>query len=207
MVWCLGVACGGPTASQPAPEDPFVTTPTGALSVASLSGQNTMLVTLGAILLGDSARPLAELEARRHALVATANLQLDSAIRRDARDVNWYGLPEQRRAARGAPTLNLQPDNFQAAYLSDRRAEAVPDPLRAQLRSMAAMTGSRLAVIPAALRLQVGAEGTTATIIVVVVDTRMGNVVWRGRVAGRPQPDAERAMASAASFVIAPQPN
>jgi hypothetical protein len=207
MMWCLGVACGGARSSQPTPDDPFATNPPSALSVAPLSGQNALLLTVGALVLGDSLRPLVELEPRRAELLALANAALDSALRRDAREVTWYAPAEQRRAARGAPTLNLQPDNFHAPYLADRRAAAIADPLRAQLRGMAALTGSRIAVVPAALRLHGPPDALTATFIMVAVDTRLGSVVWRGRVSGTPQADAARAIASAAALVIAPQAN
>ncbi len=196
-------ACGGRATGRAAPEDPFITTGLAALPVASLAGQHTLLLTVGGVVVGDSASPLPGLQGRRAELLAWANLALDSALRRDAATVTWYGLAEQRRLARGAPTLGLQPDLIGTAFLVDRRQEVVPDPLRTQLRSLAALSGARLALAPAAVRVAGPQDALTASLLLVVVDTRVGNVVWRGRVEGPPAATPELAIANAAGRVVA----
>jgi hypothetical protein len=197
-------ACAGASGGGPVPEDPFLTTPVSSLPVGVLAGQNALLLTVGAVLVGDSAHPLAELEPRRGALMSYANGALEAALRRDAREVGWQALAEQRRAARAAPTLALQPDNLPTAFLADRRVEAVPDPLRTQVRALAAVTNSRVAVVPAAVRVTASGEGYIASLLVAAVDTRVGSVLWRGRVTGEPAPSAEEAIASAAGRLVAP---
>lgn len=151
---------------------------------------------------GDSARPLPDLEARRAALIELANAALDTAVRRDGREVTWAGLEEQRRAARRNPTLGLDPDRLATAFLVGGM-DRIPDPQWAQVRSLAAITGARFAVVPAAARIT-GAPGSlTASFIMVLIDVRTGGVMFRARATGRAMATIEAALASAAGTVIA----
>ena len=203
MIVSVVSACGGHRPSRTHPTDPFVTTQVAPLPLGSLSGSNVLLLVAGGILLGDSAAPLPELDAHRPALLDMANAALDTALRRDGRDVNWMGLAEQRQAARRSPTLGLDPDRFATAYLFDPKVDRVPDPLWGQVRSLAAITGARFAVVPSAVKIT-GAQGAlTASFIMVVADARTGSVMFRARATGRPMATAEAALASAAATVIA----
>jgi hypothetical protein len=113
------------------------------------------------------------------------------------------GLEEQRRAARRNPTLGLEPDQFATEYLLGATVDRVPDPLWGQIRELAAITGARFAVAPAAVRIA-GAAGTfAASYVVVVADVRTGTVMFRSRAAGPPEPTPEAALAAAAATVIA----
>lgn len=202
IVTALALAgCGG-SRGRASPEDPFAATPEAPLPVAAMAGRPVLLLSLGAVV-GDTGRAVRELELGRAALLEYANAALDTALRRDARGVLWHGLAEQRRAARGAPTLGLQPDNLFTAPLADRRVEQVPDPLRSQLRSLAALTGARTAVVPVALRVRAAGEALVATFLLVAVDARLGTVLWRGSVSGGPAGSVEAAIASAAGSVVA----
>lgn len=195
-------ACGGKSSSRTAPVDPFSAIEVGQLPVGTLGGTNVLLLTVGGVVVGDSAQPIPELETRRSALLESANALLDSAVRRDAREVNWMGLEEQRRAARRNPTLALEPDRFATSYLIGRRMEMVPDPLFAQLRSMAAVTSARYAVVPAGVRITGTAGAYVASYVLVVADARTGNVMMRFRLTGPAAPSPEAAMASAAAMAI-----
>ena len=195
-------ACGGRKPSHTAPIDPFTAVAAGQLPVGTLGGTNVLLLAGGGVVVGDSAQPLPDLETRRSALLESANALLDSAVRRDGREVNWMGLEEQRRAARRNPTLGLEPDRFATSYLIGARMDKVPDPLFAQLRSMAAMTNARFAVVPAGVRITGTAGAYTASYILVVADARTGKIMLRIRTTGRPAATAEAALASAAAMAI-----
>jgi hypothetical protein len=185
-----------------APEDPIGSVPVAPLPTAVFAGSPTLLLTVGGLIIGDSASPLPELEARRTALLEAAYAALDTALRRDARDTHWMGLEEQRRAARRAPTLNLEPDRFNTVYLVGRKVEAMTDPLWAEVRTLAGLTGARMVVAPAAAKLSGRMGAYVASYVLVVADTRVGQVVWRSRVTGSPAGTPEAAFASAASTAI-----
>lgn len=198
-------ACAGRTSPRGAPDDPFATTPEAGLPMGSLAGQSALLLPTGGLVVLDSTGALPGVSARRVALLAFANVAVDSAVRRDAREVRWFGLAEQQRVARGAPALALDPEHFSTAHLLDRRVLYAADPLRAQLRTLAGLTNARLAVAPTAVRLKEGSGGggeLMAEILWAAVDARLGTVVARGRASGLPAPSAEAAISSAASRLV-----
>jgi hypothetical protein len=160
-------------------------------------------LTVGGLFVGDSGSGLPDLEPRRTALLDAANAALDTALRRDGRDVHWMGLEEQRGAVRRNPTLGLEPERFATAYLFEPGVDRIPDPLWAQVRTLAAITGARFAVVPAAARLAGRPGSVSAAYVLVVADARTGRVLWRGRAQGRPAATAEAALAVAAGTVIA----
>ncbi|HWO87931.1 MAG TPA: hypothetical protein VNL98_02145 [Gemmatimonadales bacterium] len=187
-----------------APEDPFVATAIAPIPVGSLAGSSALLMTVGAVLVSDSQAALRDLEPRRTVLLEAANAQLDSALRRDAREVRWMGLAEQRRAARQSPALGLDPDRVATSYIVSPRLAQVPDPLWSQLRSLAALTGARYAIVPPAVRFTGSPGAVRASYLLAAVDTRTGAVVWRGRLVGSAQASAEAALAAAAATAVAP---
>ncbi len=199
----LATACGGHQAARTAPADPFAQIPANPIAMASLTGANVLLLTVGTVVVGDTARPLVELEGRRTALLAAANAQLDTALRRDAREVTWMGLEEQRRAARRNPTLGVDPDRLGTAYLFDPSVDRVPDPLWAGVRTLAAVTDARFALVPAAVRIAGTPDSLVATYVVVIADTRTGTVLGRTRAVGRAQRTPEAALAAAAAALVA----
>lgn len=204
MMMAISMAgCGGRSSARVAPEDPIGSVPVAPLPTAGFAGSPTLLLTVGGLIIGDSASPLPDLEARRTALLEAAYTALDTALR-DARDVHWIGLGEQRRVARRAPTLNLEPDRLTTAYLVGRKVQAVPDPLWAGLRTLAGLTGARLAVAPAAARITGRPGAYVVSYVLVVVDTRVGQVVWRSRSTGSPAATPEAAFASAALAALVP---
>ena len=184
------------------PEDPLSTIPIAALPVGSLAGSSALLMAVGAVVAGDSADPLPGLNAQRLALLEVANATLDTALRRDAREVIWMGLAEQRRVARRSPTLGVDPDRLPTLYLASPSVQRVPDPLWAGIRTLVAMTGARMAVVPAAVRITGHVGALIAEYVMVIVDARTGEVLWRGRSVGGASPTAEAALASAAGAAV-----
>jgi hypothetical protein len=196
-------ACGRPKPSSTTPRDVFAAVPVAPLPTASLGGVQVLLLTVGTVQVGDTVNRLPALEARRSALVGTAYAALDSALRRDAREVEWMGLEEQLRAAGRNPTLGVRPERFATVYLSDPELEVIPDPLWGQARTLIAVMGGRFVLVPAAVRLRATGDAVTATYLLVMADARSGRVLWRGRLEGRPAPTAEAAFAAAAATAIA----
>jgi hypothetical protein len=197
----VGSACSRPTPDV-APNDPFASISAAPLPLASLSGANTLLLTVGALVFTDSA---AGLGAERTSLLEAANAALDTALRRDAREVTWQGLPEQRRAVRRNPTMGVDPDRLPTAELVGSRVDAVPDPLWSQLRTLSALTGARYAVVPAAVQISGRPGAYAASYVLVAVDARTGQVAWRGRSTGRAAATPQAALALAAA-AAAPSP-
>lgn len=203
MIAAAGLgACGRHAAARVTPEDPFATIPIAALPVGSLAGSSALLMAVGVVVAGDSSDPLPAVNARRAALLEVANAALDTAVRRDAREVNWMGLAEQRRMARRSPTLGVDPDRLPTSYLVAPRITRVPDPLWAGIRTLVAMTGARMAIVPAAVRLTGHPDALIAEYVLVIVDARTGEVLWRGRSVGGASPTAEAALASAAGAAV-----
>lgn len=203
VAFVLVAGCRGRAAPGPAPADPFVTIAVSPIPLGALAGSRALLMSVGAVILGDSletANPLAE---RTATLREAANRAIDVALRRDAAEVSWVGLAEQRRAMRLAPGLAVDPDHLPTAYLATGRTERVPEPLWSAVRTLTGLTGARLAIVPAAAKIA-GTEGAvTASYVFVLMDARVGRVVWRGRSVGAASSTLEAALASAAGAAVA----
>ena len=193
MLAISAVSCGHRTSSV-TPSDPFAQIAVSKLTVSSLAGTNVLLLTAGGLLVDDTAS---------NQLLAFANATLDSAVRRDAREVTWLGLDEQRRAARRNPTLGLEPDHFATQYLFSPQIDRIPDPLWAQVRSLAAVSSARYVLAPAGVKVSGAAGARVASYIMVLADARSGAVLMRMRAQGTPAATSEAALTSAAGTVIA----
>jgi hypothetical protein len=190
----VSVASCGHHQARVTPSDPFEQIAVSRLVVGSLAGSNVLLLTVGGLLVDDTTSSQ---------LLGYANAALDSALRRDAREVSWLGLEEQRRAARRNPTLGLDPDHFATQYLFDPRVDHVPDPLWAQLRALVAVSSARYALVPAGVKISGAAGARTAAYVLVLVDARAGTVLSRLRAQGTPAATGEAALRAAAGTVIA----
>ena len=76
------------------------------------------------------------------------------------------------------------------------------DPLWAQLRTLTALMDSRTAVAPAGVRLDRRAGGYAAEFVLVLVDSRSGRVLGRGRMPGPLAATPEAALSSAAAATV-----
>ncbi len=130
--------------------------------------------------------------ADRRGTLARGDSVIRSVLPGRAPEVSWVLPDALRRAARRAAGVATDPDQMGTAILRADALTLVPDPLRSQLRTLAALAGGRYALVPAALvyRRTVGrtdgrtvAEGApavaTAELSVVLVDVRLGRVGWR----------------------------
>jgi len=184
--WCvtalLTSGCGAARSVEDQGPKPVPTLP---LPTAGLAGQRVGLFPLTLIAAEDSLRWDALIRDRRPNL-ARADSVIGELIVGRAPEVNWIPPHELRSTARRAIGIATEPDQMGTAVLRAEKLDAVPDPLRTQLRSLSALAGARFAVIPAALiykRRVVGrTEGrleATAELTIVMVDVRLGRVVWR----------------------------
>jgi len=188
-----------PRSHATAPLDPISAVAVSPLPIGSLGGAKALVLVVGGVVFGDSALAL---ETQRTAILEQADAALDTALRRDAHDVRWEGLPEQRDVTRRNPALDIDPDRLPTAYLVSMRIDQVPDPLWSDIRTLAAMTDARYAIVPAAVRIA-GAPGAfRASYVLVAVDARTGAVVWRGRSDGASAATPAAALALAASAAV-----
>jgi hypothetical protein len=154
------------------------------------------------LVLGDTAAVDTALVDRRFSLLTLAGAVLDTAVRRNAPGVKWMGLAEQRRALRMAPALGIEPERLETAYLIGSRVKSLSDPLWSQLRTLEGMTGARIAVAPAGVKIERHGAGFVATYVLVLADSRTGQLQWRGRTDGALAATAEAALKSAADAAV-----
>jgi len=158
---------------------------------------------VGVLLLGESAAQNPDLVRRHDSLTVAAGVALDSALRRGARSVRWLGLVEQRRALRMAPALGVEPERLETGALLGARVESMADPLWSELRALMGLTGARIAVAPAGVKIDRRGGAFTASYVLVMVDARTGQVAWRGRTdAQGATPEAALAAAAAATVPV-----
>ena len=193
-------ACAHRASERVAPTDPFVNVEVSQIPITSLAGASALLLPVGSVVFGDSVTTLA---AQRADLLDRATAVLDSVLRRDAGTVTWQNQDSIRRALRRSPGISVpDPSRLPTGFLLARRVEAVPDPLWSSIRAVAALTGARMAFVPVAVKLD-GHEGAvTATFAMALIDVRLGQMVWRGRVTGRPAASAEAALVLAAAAAV-----
>ena len=183
----VAAACTGKRANEtPAPAPPS----TAPLPSAGLAGQKVPLFPLTLVGAEDTLHWDA-LVADRRATLDLADSILGGLLVARVPEVGWVTPAELRRMARRAAGVATDPDRMGTAFLRAERLVHVPDPLRSQLRTLAALSDSRYALIPAGLvyrrtvgrtdgRTVIAPSGiATAELSVVLVDTRLGRVGWR----------------------------
>lgn len=182
------LACGGkPQEVTPAPTAPLPT--------AGIAAQPVGVLPITLVAAEDSLHWEAMLGERR-AVLAKCDSIIGTLLKARAPEVTWVLPDELRRVARRAPGIAPAPDQMGTALLfhpTKQQLEMVPDPLRSELRTLAALVGGgRYALVPAALtyRRTVGRPdgrtvasgppmGATAELTVVLVDVRTGRVGFR----------------------------
>ena len=178
--------------------------PTAPLPTAGIAAQQVGITPLTLIVAEDSLHWQALLGERRAAL-AKSDSVIGTLLTTRAPEVTWLLPDELRRAARRAPGIAPDPDQMGTAILlrGGGREEIVPDPLRYELRTLAALVGAgggRFVLVPAGLvfrRSGGPADGrtggaaarptarppdrpsATAELTVVMVDVRTGRVGFR----------------------------
>ena len=186
-VWCVvvvaGISCGG--SAKASPEQTPAPAPTAPLPTAGLAGQRVALFPLTLVAAEDSLRWDSLVRDRRVTLTR-ADSVIGELLAGRAPEVTWVTPEELRKSARRAVGIATDPDQIGGSVLRAEELAIVPDPLRSQLRTLAGLVGSRFAVVPAALVYKRRPRAPTAPLLVataelsiVMVDVRMGRVVWR----------------------------
>jgi len=181
------LGCGG----GQRPEPPA---PTAPLPTAGLAAQQVDVLPLTLLVAEEELRWNAQLADHRAAL-ARADSIMGALLVARAPEVTWVLPAELRRAARRAPGIAPDPDRMGTAILfRGGELDVLPDPLRSELRTLAALAGaggSRYALVPAGLvfrRAQAAAGaagaggaagGGVAELTVVIADVRTGRIGFR----------------------------
>ena len=191
-VWYVTVlagaaACGAKSTSPQTPTP----APTAPLPTAGIASARVPVLPITLIAAEDSLGWQATLADRAGALAA-ADSVLGTLLQARSPEVNWVLPDELRREARRSPTFATNPDQMGTALLRTEKLEQVPDPLRAELRTLVALADARYALVPAALvyrrmdpkglpdgRGLTGARMATAELTIVLVDARLGKIGWR----------------------------
>ena len=186
--------CGG----RQHPQEPA---PTAPLPTAGIAAQQVGVLPLTLVAAEDSLHWEPVLGERRAALAKSDSI-IGTLLKERAPEVTWVLPDELRRVARRAPGIAPAPDQMGTAILfhpTKEEPEMVPDPLRSELRTLAALSGGgRFALIPAGLTYRratasggipgsVGAQHAaplpgalaTAELTIVLVDVRTGRVGFR----------------------------
>jgi len=130
--------------------------PTAPLPTAGIAAQQVGITPLTLVVAEDSLHWQALLGERRSALTKSDSV-IGTLLRTRAPEVTWLLPDELRRAARRAPGIAPDPDQMGTAILlrgGGGREEMVPDPLRNELRTLAALVGAgggRFVLVPAGL--------------------------------------------------------
>lgn len=171
--------CGGKSSpSAASPKNDIKHEPIRPLLTAAFAGQAVAVVPITLVIATDSVSGLAPLTDHA-ATLAWADSIIGTALTVRGPEVKWVLPAELRRIARRAPTVAPDPDRMGQSILR-ARLEDVPDPLRGNLRSLMALVGGRLVLVPAALSFLPEPDGQVrAELSLAMADTRTGKVVWR----------------------------
>ena len=197
--WC--VVASAALAACPHKSETLAPEPTAPLPTAGIAAQPVGVMPLTLVAAEDSLHWEALLGERRAALARCDSI-IGALLKARAPEVTWILPDDLRRAARRAPGIAPAPDQMGSAILfhpTNQQPEMVPDPLRTELRTLAALAGGgRYALVPAGLtyRRTIGSAGgprgvgaqhaaplshtvATAELTVVLVDVRTGRVGFR----------------------------
>jgi hypothetical protein len=180
-------SCAGaqrePAAAAPTKDQPAAVLPTSRLSGQTVAILPITLVVADPVLQSDSS--YAMYRDRRTALAQVDSL-VSEGIATRAPEVNWVPPRDLRKMARRSAGYLTDPDQMGQAVLRGPKITVVPDPLRSSLRSLMAVAGGRLALVPASLGFGPEPDGRIrADLSLVLADSRSGKVIWRSIALGR----------------------
>jgi hypothetical protein len=150
--------------------------PAPALLLAPLAGQPIVVLPVTYLV---NEGPIPGLPETHAAQVAWADSILAERLQARGPEATWIMPEELRRVARRAPGMVVDPDKMGQSVMRYENLKRVPDPFLSSIRSMAAMTSSRFVMIPAAVRFTQSAAGVRAEVVLVLADSRSGEIAWR----------------------------
>ena len=197
LVAALGLATG---VARPLPCQEKPATKVG-LAAEALAGQSVATLPL-TMILRDTTLKDSTLLRERSLVLQWADSLIGEGLVEGAPAVNWVLPAELRRVARRSAGFVPDPDRMGQAVMRSTRIKTVPDPLRSSLRSLMALAGGRHAFIPAALSFMRDEEGAIrATLAAVLVDARLGSVLWRTTAIGTGATPGDALKAAVTSFL------
>jgi hypothetical protein len=177
---CLLVSCAAPIQAQRA--EPSNLPPVRPLATTALAGQTIAVLPL-TLVVADPALESDSLYARykdRRTALLRADSLVGEGFQGRSPEVNWVLPPQLRKIARRAAGVVDDPDQMGQAILRAPNLTSVPDPLRSSIRSLVALTGGRLVLVPASLGFSPDPKGEIrADLSLVLADSRSGKVLWR----------------------------
>jgi hypothetical protein len=169
--------------TPPASTEPVAILPTGRITGQTVAILPITLLVADPVLQADSS--YAAYADRRVALARADSLVSEGIVSR-APEVNWVPPHDLRKMARRSAGYLVDPDQMGQAVLRAPKMLTVPDPLRSSLRSLMAVAGGRVALVPAAIGFGPEPDGQIrADLSLVLADARTGKVVWRSVAYGR----------------------
>ena len=184
--WVIGTLVAGCVGRKPQTPTPEATVP---LPSATLAGRDVGILPFTLVLAEDSLHWEPQL-ADRPKVLATGDSILLGFLTSRVPEIAWKSPARLWRSARGANDLPDDPHQLGIAILRQLAVGSyVPDPLRAQLRTLGAVAGGSYVLAPASLFFKAdtthresgvgGHPGGTAELTMVLVDVRLGTVSWR----------------------------
>ena len=197
--WCVVSSIA--LAACPHKSETLTPEPTAPLPTAGIAAQKVAVLPLTLVAAEDSLHWEALLGERRVVLAKSDSI-IGTLLQTRAPEVSWVLPDELRRVARRAPGIAPAPDQMGSAILfhaTKEDPEMVPDPLRSELRTLAALVGGgRYALVPAGLTFRrtdgradgrsesqhptarpPGRPSATAELTVVLADVCTGRVGFR----------------------------
>jgi hypothetical protein len=137
--------------------------------------------------------------------------QIEAALTARGLGQTWTFGRAIGRASRVNSMVMRDANHLSAEWLRARSIdEAVRDPLASQVRALVGLKGQRYALLPVELVLQNGPGGMgVATLRVVMIDSRMALIKWRGEISSDPMKTVSPALTESvathfADLVVAP---
>lgn len=166
-------ACGGKSDTD------GVAPVTLPLPVTMIVGQEVVVLPI-TLVVAENALGWADSLPTRAAALGMADSMIAEFLTTRAPEVNWVLPARLRELYRRNPIVLADPDRMPSAVLRGQRVDAVPDPMRAQLRTLVAFTGGRFVMAPAALFFTATPDGQgRAQLSVAIADTRTGRIMFR----------------------------
>lgn len=195
-------SCAGgqqPPIAAPPPDKAVAVLPT-----ASMTGQTVAILPITLVVADPALQSDSVYQGYRdrRAALAQADSLISEGIVARAAEVNWVPPRELRKMARRSAGYLADPDQMGQAVLRGPKVATIPDPLRSSLRSLMAVAGGRLALVPASLGFGPDSAGLIrADLSLVLADARSGKVLWRSLALGRGKTPDEAINAAVAAVL------
>jgi len=199
---CAGNKSNRATGPEPvqAQQDTTHPPPPAPLNTQGVAGQ-VVAVLPATMLIAEGALAKDSLFANRQTALRWADSVMGDEFLMRAPEVSWKLPPDVRKAARRAVGFAPDPDHMGQSILRDPNIREVPDPLRSSLRTLIAITGGRVTLVPASLVFARHDSTVSVDVIFSAVDVRRGAVIWRsvGQTRGA---DPEAALRAAMTAIL-----